>query len=840
MHVASSAVLRRAALPAVALGLVLGGASVVAPAGAQPSTGERGFAGAATVERNADTGTVALVGTSAGRSLASGAPSGASPKVAARTFVQEHAEEFGLRADGTTLSVTSAAADVAGGDVVRLRQEIDGVPVMGGEFVVSLDEDGRVRSVAGEATPDKVVETSDKVGRASAVATAVAAVAKYTGAKAADLRSTEASFQVYDPRLLGAPDPLGDARPAWVVDVRGSRDVGHKVVVDARTGTVALSFPLVHAARNRIVCDSNNTANHYPCTSPVWTETSQPSNSDADVRLAFKYAGDTYDFFMSRFGRDSLDGAGMQLKSTVDFCPSGDECPYENAFWDGQQMVYGDGFATADDVVGHELAHGFTEFSSGLFYYSQSGAINESMSDVFGELIDQANGSGDDSAGVRWLLGEDLPRSIGVIRNMKNPPQFGDPDRMRSPRYWTRMEDNEGVHINSGVNNKAAFLITQGGSFNGQSVTGLGLTKAARLYYAVNTTMLGSASDYRDLASGLRQACTNLAGAGTDGFTTADCTQVDRAVKATEMDVAPVSAAAPRKASVCPTGRQAVATAWSDDLETPAGQFTVQGIRGKAAWFYPQNPNDIDLNATWATSGSTNFWGYNRDAVSDSAVRTTTPVTVPANGFLHFKHAYAFETNPYQKGATYDGGVLEYSTGGAGGPWKDAGALMTGPNGAAGYNGKIYDRYRNPLGGRKGFVGTSHGYGATRVDLGGLAGKQVMFRWRLGSDRSMDYYGWFIDDPKVVDCGADKAAPQTTLVKKPAKKTKSRTATFTYRSSEAWSTYQCKVDKKGWKACTSRTTLKKLRKGKHVFQVRATDKAGNRDRSPAVWRWTVK
>ena len=123
----------------------------------------------------------------------------------------------------------------------------------------------------------------------------------------------------------------------------------------------------------------------------------------------------------------------MQLVSTIDFCPDRtSNCPYENAFWDGAQMVYGDGFATADDVVGHELTHGVTEFSSHLFYYQQSGAINESMSDVFGEYIDLVNGAGTDTPAVRWLMGEDIP-GFGAIRDMENPPAFGDPDRMLSP-----------------------------------------------------------------------------------------------------------------------------------------------------------------------------------------------------------------------------------------------------------------------------------------------------------------------------------------------------------------------------------------------------------------------
>ncbi len=101
-------------------------------------------------------------------------------------------------------------------------------------------------------------------------------------------------------------------------------------------------------------------------------------------------------------------------------------------------MVYGDGFAAADDVVGHELTHGVTDFSSHLFYYYQSGAINESLSDVFGEFVDLTNGAGNDTPADSWLIGEDLPelrraQHPHIVRNMADPADCGDPDRMQQP-----------------------------------------------------------------------------------------------------------------------------------------------------------------------------------------------------------------------------------------------------------------------------------------------------------------------------------------------------------------------------------------------------------------------
>jgi hypothetical protein len=183
-------------------------------------------------------------------------------------------------------------------------------------------------------------------------------------------------------------------------------------------------------------------------------------------------------------------------------------------------------------LVAHEMKNLFNEYESGLIYAYESGAINESLSDIFGEFIDQTNGKGSDNTGVDWLLGEDT--SIGAIRDMKNPPAFNQPDRLGSPLYDYGSSDNGGVHTNSGVGNKAAYLITAGDTFNGYTVTGIGITKAAQIYYEAQANILIPNSNYYALYLALNQACNNLI--GTSGITAADCTQVNNATLATEMN----------------------------------------------------------------------------------------------------------------------------------------------------------------------------------------------------------------------------------------------------------------------------------------------------------------
>ena len=226
-----------------------------------------------------------------------------------------------------------------------------------------------------------------------------------------------------------------------VTSADGVEPINELVVVDAEFGAVALHFDQIETALNRRICDANNTADAGAVHGAGAHRGRTPvADNYDDVNKAYEFSGDTYNFYFDRFGRDSLNNAGLTLNNTVDFCPSPADCPYANAFWDGQEMVYGDGYAAGDDVVGHELTHGVTDFTSHLFYYAQSGAINESMSDVMGEFIDLTNGAGNDTPAARWKLAEDLPGFPNGIRNMKDPTVFGDPDRMQSPQLHRRPE----------------------------------------------------------------------------------------------------------------------------------------------------------------------------------------------------------------------------------------------------------------------------------------------------------------------------------------------------------------------------------------------------------------
>jgi uncharacterized repeat protein (TIGR01451 family) len=519
--------------------------------------GEDGFGPDADVTRSEDTGKVVFVGTEPGAPIAApaGIDSESAAAAAALAYLDEHAESFGIAGD--ELRVTDASATENGGTAVRSQQHIAGVPVLGGELIVNLSADNEILSVSGEALPNSGLDTDAAVSRAAAADAAAAAVADRTGIAQADLGADTRELSVYDPSLFGS---AGGTILAWDVQVYAADhpEIVKQVLVDANTGEVARINELVHSALDRRICDSANARTATTsCTSPVLTEGGTYSGGVADVQPVYDFSGQTYNFYNARWTRDSIDGAGMALRSTVRFCtnttipnPSPppptifqDPCPYNNAFFapftpaTASQAYYGQGVGS-DDIVAHEMTHGVTQFESALVYQNESGGINESLSDVFGEALDLVNAQGTDTAATRWQIGEDS--SLGLLRDMEDPTSFQDPDKMTS-RFW-RFDagDNGGVHTNSGVSNKAMFLLTDGQTFNTYTVTPIGLEKAVRVFYEAQVNILTTGSDYGALGNALRQACTNLT--GTNGIVAADCTQVNNAVLATEMDT---EAAAP-------------------------------------------------------------------------------------------------------------------------------------------------------------------------------------------------------------------------------------------------------------------------------------------------------
>ena len=694
-----------------------------------------------------ETGKVRFIGTTPGSLISQPAflTAAATPEEAARGFLNSYGLLFGLTNPSLELTVMKERVEENGRSFVRFQQTYRGIPIIGSELIVQMGNRQDILSANGEILPDIEISTSPAIEAETAVQTALRKVAKDYGLSVTELITSKPELWIYNPSILGGSGiPMSTL--VWRLEVTPVEllPIHEFILIDAQIGAVTLHFSQIDTAKNRETYDANN-GTALPGTLRCTEANPTCSGGDAHEVAAHTFAGDTYNFYMTEHGRDSIDNAGMAMISTVHYGSA-----YNNAFWNGSQMVYGDGaaFPLGDDVVAHELTHGVTSHESNLFYFYQSGAINESFSDIWGEFVDQEAATSNDAGDTRWEIGEDIT-GLGAIRNMQNPTLFGDPDKMSSSNYYCDQSelyygsgDNGGVHINSGINNKAAYLMTDGGSFNGHTITGLGYAKVADLYYKVQTSSLTSAADYADLYDALIQASIDL------GFSASEQQAVKGALDAVEMNNYPSGCAA-TEAPICSTGSPV--NIFYDDIESGSSNWTATTNSGTPYWFVPQTSSSIGFTDPYATSGVGNIWGFSQGidigSASDTSLEMSSSVALPANAYLHFNHSFAFESSTPPGSVKYDGGILEYSING-GSSWNNAGSLFT----HNGYNGTLASS--NPLGAIPAFGADSGGYMSSRLDLSSLSGKNVRFRFRIGTDSDIYDFGWFIDDVRIYTCSA--------------------------------------------------------------------------------------
>jgi Zn-dependent metalloprotease len=284
----------------------------------------------------------------------------------------------------------------------------------------------------------------------------------------------------------------------------------------------AATFRVAAGGKDRVIYDAQNGSN-LPGT-VVRKEGDGPS-ADIAVNEAYDGSGITYDLYNNIYQRNSIDGNGMRLDSTVHY-----RTGYDNAFWDGEQMVYGDGdenlpederlfnrFTIAIDIIGHELTHGVTQFEAKLQYFQQPGALNESMSDVFGSLVKQYQLQ-QLASEADWIIGGGLltPNVNGVgIRSMKAPgTAYDDPVLGKDPQpghmrdYVNTISDNGGVHINSGIPNRAFYITAV-------ELGGFAWERAGQIWYVTLKDKLTATSKFQDCANQTYQVAAQLFGAGS-------------------------------------------------------------------------------------------------------------------------------------------------------------------------------------------------------------------------------------------------------------------------------------------------------------------------------------
>jgi bacillolysin len=453
-------------------------------------------------------------------------------------FLNDSKDLFNL--ENGNFKIERVHADELGTKHYRGKLFVDGIPVYGTDLIVHTDNNGNVYSVNGQA--DDTIPTDVWVKKIK--------VSTKMAIKAAEdflnIKSNKTNYTTEPTAETYLYNYKGNWQVVQVVTLQfmGEKPGNWRIFVNAENGSVIDSFNAiadsvatgtgvgVNGQTRSLNLDYSNSK--YSLTdltkgAPIYTYNMNNNSNEAylpgtlvtDTDNNFNSAiqgaavdahyniGIVYNYYKNNFNRNSFDNVGGAIKSSVHFGTS-----YNNAYWNGAQMVDGDGDGTrfkalsaALDVVGHEFTHAVTERTANLEYRSQSGALNESMSDIFGYLIEGVVSD--------WQMGEDCytPSTAGdALRDLKTPTLYGQPDNMSSYVVSPETEAGDwgGVHTNSGIPNKAFYLVASTINDN---------AKTSKIYYRALTTYLTATSQFADARATLLQAATDLYGANGGEYT---------------------------------------------------------------------------------------------------------------------------------------------------------------------------------------------------------------------------------------------------------------------------------------------------------------------------------
>jgi Zn-dependent metalloprotease len=846
------------------------------------------------------------------------AGSDAAKQASSAQFLNEYAGLFGIRNAATELAAARVEKDRLGGTHLTQKQVYQGLPVFGAELKSHFDAADNLIVVNGTFIPGIDVSAAPTRSAEQASKMAVAVVSADL-ARPSKLSATAPTLMIYREGLAKGVE--GANHLAWQVEVGNRADVREFVFIDAHTGKVIDRINGIHDGLNRRAFDGQGLlppVPNYP-NNPYWVEGQGLPASGTEARNMIDASGDIHTLFKNAFGRDSFDAKGATMDSIFN---RGDACP--NASWNGTYISFCPG-TTTDDVTAHEWGHAYTEYTHGLIYAWQSGALNEAYSDIWGETVDRINGRGGDApdaartdacvintaapkvridapaaiAGdkttgtssygaqtfslsgtvvgvgaasscssvftesvsgkiafmdrnatctsiaktknaqlngaigvifgnntggttvvnyggtdatvtipalnvsqndgtamkaqfaanvpvsatmtrsttptynnVRWLMGEDSTAFGGAIRDMYKPTCMGNPGKVSDAQYVCTPGDGGGVHSNSGVPNHGYAFLVDGGSYNNQAIAGIGLTKAAHLYYRAQSVYQGPTSGFADHADALEQSCKDLSGVNLNDLKTgapsgevigaSDCAQVTKMIAAVELRTPPTQCnfqpmLAKSPPALCTSGSVAPLLSDTFDGGKRGGVKWLVSYAGNMPEFTPRNFGVVSGlpggRAGYALFAADPDIGNCSSNDQSGLQRVESPeITVPAgNGDLKlsFDHYVATE-------ASYDGGNVKISVNG--------GAWTLVPKAAFVYNAynatmAAAPGNTSPLAGQPGFSGTDGGslfgsWGRSMVNFAGIAkaGDKVKLRFEMANDGCGGNKGWYLDDVTVYSC----------------------------------------------------------------------------------------
>ena len=691
-------------------------------------------------------------------------------------FLNVNKSVYAIENVNESFSIGNVTTDNYGLKQYTLKQYYKNIPVYDSELRFHFNKNEALNAINGNIIPAITIDTEANFDQQQANNIALRLVDEqninYSGVPLKVISNTLYVF----PKGL-AQGTVTSNHLAYRIEVRNDTDVREYLFIDAHTGKLVEQFTGMPHTLYRELYNEDYNSLRYKEGGITYFLTQWEKNE-------VETAGHTYYFFKNAFGFSSYDNADAKM-ITINNNPN-INCP--NASWNGVTTNYCDGMA-ADDVVAHEWGHAYTEYTCNLVYAFQPGAINEALSDIWGETIDQLNNYEDDgenndmrtgcNSSDRWMIGEDVT-ATGIptpFRDMWKPNCFGSPGKVSDPEYFCDPNgaDSGGVHYNSGIINHAYALLVDGGVYNSQTVSGLGFTKAAHIIWRAQSQYLTSTSGYSDLADALEAAANDLIGINLEGLSTtetpaglsgsiitpSDYDQVLKAVLAVELRTPVNCTFLPILGPTDPLCDAAFNNAiYYEDWENgiPSG-WTVSNIPSNPSTWEPRDwkietilPKQRPGKALFAPTPVIG------DCVTDlqnGILRLESPtIMMPnySNGDfeLAFLHSISTEYG-------YDGGNLKYSLNGE--PWL---AIPSYAFSANSYNSILStDNSDNPMMGEEAFSGIDQGsfdystWGVTVVNLSILGvgpNSSIKFRWELGSDGCNGITGWFLDDIVIYNC----------------------------------------------------------------------------------------
>ncbi len=463
----------------------------------------------------------------------------------ATKFLEENKELFGIDNTKEELKVVEVNKDDIGDTFVKFAQVIEGTEVDNSIINVHYDKNGVIVSVNGNLEENKEITTlgSKVISPEEAIEIAksqfeIKKLKKTPKAEKLVITEDGVNYEVYKINIFFMEPTIGNYDV--FVEVNSGKVIKIEDKIRYNNPVTGTGIDVLGKTRELNLNQSGDQYQMIDLTNKgsIYTYDAKNGISDGDVVSnttgkftteadkspvsAHHNAGKVISFYKNVFQRDSLDNNGMDVHSFTHF-----DLNYNNAFWSGGVMIYGDGdgeeftYLSGDlDVVGHEMTHGVIEYTADLAYHNQSGALNESMADVFGVLISTydkynvANRGTWKFDSADWVVGDDIytPNIQGdALRSLKDPTLYGQPAHMTE--YYeladTKDEDWGGVHINSGIPNKAAYNIA----------SNIGMDKTARIYYRALTQYMHADTNFQQAAYCLVQAAADLYGKGSNEIT---------------------------------------------------------------------------------------------------------------------------------------------------------------------------------------------------------------------------------------------------------------------------------------------------------------------------------